>query len=1493
MTKTTGSGIATPRRQNASDRIGGRSMTALRLALFSSVAAGSLMLAGPAALANSCLLDGTTVTCTGDVSSGIYLTDPAIDVNVHDVTTDINPASISGINIQTTDYIHANVQLDEHKIDVDWSDVDGHVASGIVLNAAADDKSADLTFQGTIISDKGYGILVDGWAGGAVTSTGDITAKLDAINVHSAYSGKASVESDGALTSTDGYGVRADGIGSVVVDLSGSVNSYLDGVKATATGEDDDATVRVVGNAAVTSSNGYGIYADSSYHSVVVDYDGSVTGQSGGIFAWAHGEATDASATVTIDGDVNSSGGAGIWADSSYHSAAVYSTGTVEAEGDGINVRTHGDNYDASTTISQNGNVTSHSGSGIIGVSDFHSATIDSIGDINAYVDGLVAKTHGTDSDASSDITSVGSVTATTGYGIYALSDNHSASVTSNGAIEANLDGIYVVTHGDNYDANSTIKQTGNVTSHAGTGLYALSDFGAASIEIYGDTSAQNDGIVAVTHGSDGNASSTIKSVGSVTATTGTGIYALSDYHSASVDSDGAIEAQGDGISVVTHGDNYDASSSVKQNGNVTSYGGSGVVVLSDFQSATIWVKGDVVAQEDGLSAISHGSDYNASAQITSIGSVTATNGYGIHVLSDFHAAKVDSTGNVEAGDDAILVTAKGNNYDASATLNSIGDVTSHNGRGLVATSAFYAATIKSKGVVSAYGDAIVASSTGTDSTASAIVDQNGNVSSSTGYGIYASSSNQAVNVTLVGEVEAAKDAIRAISLGNSYSSSVHVTSNGKLTSHDGYGIYATSANRNVTVLNTGDIDAYLTGLYARSTGDNEDASVLITQNGDIGSTTGLGIYAESTNRGVVITSTGDITAKTGGITAKSTGSVASSTIHVTNVGDISLTGSSGSGIYGYASNREVSISQKGDVSGGDYGLNAKSEGSSVDITLLDGTISDTDLAGVLMDSISGNVFNNHGTVNSGDGVAILAKGWGGTTINNYGTVNGDVTVEDIWGRFNNYGDAVYNIGSIDFQKGGVLYNYGTLSPGGDGNISVATITGSYVNQGGTIVIDIDGEDSDRIDVSGTASLDGTVKLNYENVKGLRSYTVLTSAELIDQGLELSLEKSLLNQDSTISYVDGTDVVVNLNLTYDLQDVAEGNSGIARALQNAYLDEDAGMGEVLAALANLETMDEYNAALEQLAGENYTQDTSTIRIGNMAFTNRLFSCKVQDGTYAFSAEGECGWVSIAAGSFDRSSDMAGFDYSENSQQLAAGAQFALGDDWRLGGAVGYTQFQGSNGLGATTDGEQYEIGGVLKYDREGTIFATAVSLGTTTADSVRTISFGGLDETLTGQATAAFAALRFQTSHTFDYGDFYLKPMADLNLTKIHQDEFVEEGGDAALDIAAHDQFIASVDPSLEIGGQVKLNETAELRPFIRAGFSVVSGGDGEITASFVDGDGTTFTIANSDDQLLGKVSAGADLLGVGDGTARLYYEGTFGETTKRQTIGVKLGMSF
>src|SRR6201999_3136443 len=100
------------------------------------------------------------------------------------------------------------------------------------------------------------------------------------------------------------------------------------------------------------------------------------------------------------------------------------------------------------------------------------------------------------------------------------------------------------------------------------------------------------------------------------------------------------------------------------------------------------------------------------------------------------------------------------------------------------------------------------------------------------------------------------------------------------------------------------------------------------------------------------------------------------------------------------------------------------------------------------------------------------------------------------------------------------------------------------------------------------------------------------------------------------------------------------------------------------------------------------------------FAGKLLSCRVEDGAYAFNAEGECAWISTAHGTIDRTqtADLYGFD--QTSDNLSIGLQKSLGGDWSLGFGLGHTASDATNTAGASVSGDQMEGGVVLKYDHE-------------------------------------------------------------------------------------------------------------------------------------------------------------------------------------------------
>ena len=232
---------------------------------------------------------------------------------------------------------------------------------------------------------------------------------------------------------------------------------------------------------------------------------------------------------------------------------------------------------------------------------------------------------------------------------------------------------------------------------------------------------------------------------------------------------------------------------------------------------------------------------------------------------------------------------------------------------------------------------------------------------------------------------------------------------------------------------------------------------VTVDSTGDITLSGSAGIYAESIVGSTSVTSRGNINAHDDGIHASAAGDVT-----VNSTGNV--TSLAGSAIYAGSGGGNIDVTVNGGViSGAHAGLN------------LNGGVTNTLTIG------------STATVRGGP-YAIIA-GAGNDTVNNSGTVTGNVGLGGGTNAFNNFSRSVFNSGTTaDLGAGNMLSNSGTLAPLGIGTVGTTTLTGSFVQSaGGKFAVDVDiaGRTADRLNVSGTASLAGTVTPHLTNVFGV------------------------------------------------------------------------------------------------------------------------------------------------------------------------------------------------------------------------------------------------------------------------------------------------------------------------------------------------------------------------------------------------------------------------
>ena len=195
------------------------------------------------------------------------------------------------------------------------------------------------------------------------------------------------------------------------------------------------------------------------------------------------------------------------------------------------------------------------------------------------------------------------------------------------------------------------------------------------------------------------------------------------------------------------------------------------------------------------------------------------------------------------------------------------------------------------------------------------------------------------------------------------------------------------------------------------------------------------------------------------------------------------------------------------------YDLNSDTITYTSGTILLNGSETDTYNWGISTITTGQTVTLNNGLFKSSTDVTVDGGSFvfnGGSIDLNYNTYDfGDFTVPE--------GGTVYGIGTIV----GDVTNNGTIIPGySPGTISISG--DFYQSETGTLVMEISGSDYDVINVSGTATVDGTLDLTTADLENNTEYTLIASTEDVQGEFD----------DIVIQATRTTEVTYDLNAIY-------------------------------------------------------------------------------------------------------------------------------------------------------------------------------------------------------------------------------------------------------------------------------------------------------------------------------------------------------------------------
>ncbi|MFK0166502.1 autotransporter domain-containing protein [Rhizobium sp. NPDC090279] len=615
----------------------------------------------------------------------------------------------------------------------------------------------------------------------------------------------------------------------------------------------------------------------------------------------------------------------------------------------------------------------------------------------------------------------------------------------------------------------------------------------------------------------------------------------------------------------------------------------------------------------------------------------------------------------------------------------------------------------------------------------------------------------------------------------------------------------------------------------------------LTSQNASIGTASGATGSATVTGSGSTWDNQGNLTvgdAGTGTLDVIQGGMVKTANATIGNAaggnGAVTVTGDGSSLSVDHA----LTVGNAGDASltlSGGSTLSA----SSLTIAAQAGSTASVNIGAALGQTATGAATLDVDTIHFGSGNGSLVFNFGGTpqtlgaTIDGSGSIyvaSGNVTLTGNSGAFSGVtsisgGSLVVDGtlgGSINLSGYGLLGGTGTigstvvgagatLSPG-DNGIGTLTVDGNLTTQSGsTVLVESNGTSTDRIDVTGTASLNGgTLSLVGSGLKAFANYTILSATGGVSGGFD-TIQSNYAFVTPVLDYSGGTlDLTLERNGT---SFAAAGTNANQRAAARGI--ESLGASNSLYDAVVVLSMNEASGALQQLAGGVHTSvlgiSFDNSRFVRDAAIDRLR--RLQSGVAASGKQARVsGDVGLAYADGDQhqatapekaidgiladpanglpsfwSAPYGGWTSSDNGSSSTGGVLFgfdtALSDsDWRIGALAGYgrSQFSQSD-VSAHADADNYDVGlyagkkwGALALRLGGTYGLQSIS-------TLRTIDFSGYADALRADYHAYTAQVFGELAYDISLGDTQLEPYANVTFTDVRASAFSERGGAAAL----------------------------------------------------------------------------------------------------------------
>lgn len=519
--------------------------------------------------------------------------------------------------------------------------------------------------------------------------------------------------------------------------------------------------------------------------------------------------------------------------------------------------------------------------------------------------------------------------------------------------------------------------------------------------------------------------------------------------------------------------------------------------------------------------------------------------------------------------------------------------------------------------------------------------------------------------------------------------------------------------------------------------------------------------------------------------------------------------------------------------------------------------------------------------------------------------VNGSIAASSLTTVFD--GAAIAGDGTVGNLR---IASGGTVAPGN--SIGTLTVSGDLgFERGSSYEVEVNAEgESDLIDVTGRTTIEGGTVMSIGANGEYRpetDYTIIHSAGGVD-GEFGTVTSNFAFLDPTLTY-GATDVVLTLERNDTAFDKVGGTYNERSAARGA---ESLGYGNALYDAIVMLDEATARATFAQIGGEVHAS-TFGVLIDNSRFVRDAVGERLRAAAGETAGQGMSVLSYDAGGPQPVAADTEKFavwgtsfgswadvDGDGNASGLTstvggmlAGADAAVGDNWRVGVLAGYSQTSVDlDDLASNADSDNFHLG-FYAGTRSGPLgLRFGVAHTWHSIDTTRHVSIPSFNEKLTADYDASTTQLFGETGYRFETGRGALEPFLGLAYVHLDNDGFSEDGGATALDSEGDelDTFFTTLglraSTSFEFGSVL-----ATLHGTL--GWQHASG-DVVPEAALAFSGGDAFTIRGTPiAENVAILKAGLDFAATGNATLGISYSGQFGSGIGDNGVTGRLSIRF